>query len=122
MYYIKTSIKTHCPQSLHTVVCSITILQKNPHAPAHAPELPLKPSAPQLCSITRQQKKASCWNPCTQTFHNNYIQSQDNKKRPHAGACTCSRLSPEQCLQTQDSKRKHHAPGRALLINQIFLL
>jgi hypothetical protein len=54
-------------------------------------------------------------------FPQQCIQSQDNKKRPHAGG-HAPILSTEQSFQTQDNKRKHHAPAHAFLINQIFLL
>jgi hypothetical protein len=51
-------------------------------------------------------------------FPQEYIQSQDNKKRPHAGG-HATRLSTEQSFQTQDNKRKHQ-PMHFLLTKYSF--
>jgi hypothetical protein len=122
MYYIKTSIKTHCPQSLHTVVCSITRLQKTPSCSSPCTQTPIKTQCPATVFNHKTTKKSLMLEHVHPNFPQQFIQSQDNKKRPHTGACTCSGLSTKQCLQMQDSKRKHHAPPHALLIDQIFLL
>ncbi len=123
MYYTLTFINTHCPQSLHTILCSITKLQQKPSCSSLAPKLQVKSSAPQVCSITRQQKKHTSimLEPMHPNFPQQCIQSQDNKKRPHAGG-HAPRLSTEQSFQMQDNKWKHHAPAHAFFINQIFLL
>jgi hypothetical protein len=123
MYYTKTFIKTHCPQRLHIIVCSIITLTKKPSCSSPCTQTPSKTHCPPNCvqSQDNKKKKSIMLEPVHPNFPQQCIQSQDNKKRPCAGG-HAPRLSMEQSFQTQDNKRKHHAPAHAFFINQIFLL